>query len=219
MGLVLGFFLLETLFFLGFLGLSILKYKERFNLKYDLRNTFPYEFNYEATIKDNLFGNILFVLMAVSNVLVYAFSMDVPFQSTLLFNLVSAIINSITLMLVLFVPLKLLKTHLLCTTLFIISTFLSFASIGFTALNFHSMLNYNYFIVLAIVAFVFALFVFGIIMNPKLTTWAKAEKVEVDGQVVYKRPKYIVLAFSEWLCISLTLVSSCLQMILFLLII
>ncbi|MBR2507495.1 MAG: hypothetical protein IKB70_11555 [Bacilli bacterium] len=215
MGPVLGFFLLEILFFVGFLAFSIIRYKQRFNMRYDLRNTFPYELNFESKFSDNLFGNVLFLMMVLSNLMIYVFSMNVQIQSTLLFNLVSAIINSISLVLVLFVPLKLLKTHLAGTTVFIISTFLNFASIGFTSLNFYSILNYNHFVVLAIISFVFAIFVFLIIMNPKLTTWANAEKVEVDGQVTYKRPKYIVLAFSEWLCIILTLVSATLQFILF----
>lgn len=218
MGAVLGCFIVEIIFFTVFFVSSRIKYNRRFSQKYDLRNMFPYELNYESKFQDNFIGNITFILMVLSHVGVFVFSMDTLIQSTLAFNLVAALLTSITTLLILFVPLKLLKTHLICTTLFIISTFLSFASIGYTTLNFSSLLNYNYLIILAIISFAFALVVFGIIMNPKLTMWAKAEKLEVDGQVVYKRPKYIVLAFSEWLCILLNLAAGLLQTILFLII-
>lgn len=214
MGLVIGLFLAEIVFFLGFLFFSKTNYNRRFKTKYDLRNTFPYELNYEATFKDNFAGNVCYVLMCIINVGIYALSMDTLVQGTLAFNLVGAIITTISLILVLFVPLKLLKTHLLCSTALIIGVFLSFAAIGYTSLDFYNILSYDIFLITCILGFAFAIFMVGLIMNPKLTTWAKAEKVEVDGQVIYKRPKYIVLAFSEWLSIILTLVAGLLQTLL-----
>lgn len=214
MGLTIGFLFAEIIFFFGFLFFSRSNYNRRFKTKYDLRNMFPYELNYEATFKDNFAGNISYALMCVANVGLYISSMDTLVQGTLAFNLVGAIITTISLVLVLFVPLKLLKTHLICSTALIIGVFLSFAAIGYTSLDFYNILSYDSFIVTCILGFAFALIVVGIIMNPKLTTWAKAEKVEINGEITYRRPRYIVLAFSEWLCICLTLVSALLQTLL-----
>lgn len=214
MGLTIGFFVAEVVFFFGFLFFSRANYNRRFKTKYDMRNMFPYELNYESSFKDNFAGNICYVLMCMVNVGLYVSSMDTLVQGTLAFNLIGSIITTISLLLVLLVPLKLLKTHLICSTALIIGVFLSFAAIGFTSLDFYNILSYETFLVTCISGFVFALVMVGIIMNPKLTTWANAEKVEVDGQITYRRPKYIVLAFSEWLSICLTLVAALLQTIL-----
>ena len=122
MGAVLGCFIVEIVFFAAFFVFSRIKYNQRFSQKYDLRNMFPYELNYESKFQDNFIGNTTFILMVLSHVGVFAFSMNTLIQSTLAFNLVTSLLVSITTLLILFVPLKLLKTHLICTFLCIISS-------------------------------------------------------------------------------------------------
>ena len=62
--------------------------------------------------------------------------------------------------------------------------------------------------VLSIVMFVIALAVAIILVNPRLKTWAKLEKVvDEDGASSLKRPKPFVLAFSEWIVIFLGVLS------------
>lgn len=53
-----------------------------------------------------------------------------------------------------------------------------------------------------------------VLANPKLANWAKLESsVDESGAIVEKRPKYFVLAFSEWLVLFLAIVSSALSLI------
>ena len=62
--------------------------------------------------------------------------------------------------------------------------------------------------VLSIIMFVIALAVAIILVNPRLKTWAKLEKVvDEDGASSLKRPKPFVLAFSEWITIFLGVIS------------
>ncbi len=62
--------------------------------------------------------------------------------------------------------------------------------------------------VLSIIMFVIALAVAIILVNPRLKTWAKLEKVvDEDGASSLKRPKPFVLAFSEWIVIFLGVLS------------
>jgi hypothetical protein len=140
-------------------------------------------------------------------------------NTKLLFNLVTSILYSIAILLVVFVPLKLLRTHLICSTFLIGASFLNFAALGFTFLDFYNLFKNNViFVVFSIFSFVIALFYFLLVMNPKLTSWAKVEKAEQNGKTIYKRPKYFVLAFTEWLCIFGLPLSSLLGLITYILI-
>jgi hypothetical protein len=58
----------------------------------------------------------------------------------------------------------------------------------------------------------------SIMVNPKLANWAKLESsVDESGAIVEKRPKYFVLAFSEWLVVLTGVVSSVLAIVAFVL--
>ncbi len=52
----------------------------------------------------------------------------------------------------------------------------------------------------AVLSFVFAALALLPLLNPKLSNYAKLDRViEKDGTASYQRPKYFVMAFSEWL--------------------
>ena len=62
-------------------------------------------------------------------------------------------------------------------------------------------------LVLGIVSGVIALGVLFMIVNPKLTSWAKLKSQESDsGEKTYSRGKVFVLAFSEWINIALAII-------------
>ena len=202
MGYVIGFLIAEIIFFSAFIIFSRLNYKKRFSNTYDHRNMFPYELNYESNFSDNMLGNICFLFFVASHLGLSVVSMSSILNDRLIFNLITTILLTVATLLVVFVPLKLLKTHLVCSTFIIGAAFLSFASIGYTLLTFYGVFGKKIeFLVFAIISLLFAVFYFLVIMNPKLTSWAKVEKVEQDGKTIYQRPKYFTLAFSEWLSI------------------
>lgn len=71
-------------------------------------------------------------------------------------------------------------------------------------------------LVFAILSFIFAGLALLPLLNPKLSNYAKLDQViEKDGTVSYQRPKYFVMAFSEWLLTFLDEVALLLTMIFF----
>ncbi len=63
-------------------------------------------------------------------------------------------------------------------------------------------------LIFAIFSFIFAGLAFIPLMNPKLSNYAKMDQViEKDGSSHYERPKYFVMAFSEWLLFFLSEIS------------
>ena len=86
-GWLIGLASLSILFFFAYLFFSSNNYKRRFKDKYDLRNHFPYEFNYESKFFDNPLGNVSLImsmlfsiafysLTAVYNIWNYLFNID-----------------------------------------------------------------------------------------------------------------------------------------------
>lgn len=219
MGYIIGFFIAEVVFFIGFLIFSRLNYHKRFSTIYDHRNMFPYELNYESRFSDNLAGNICFLFFVGLHLSVSILCMDSILNEKFIFNLISTILYCVSVLLVLFVPLKLLKTHLMCSTFIIGASFLSFSSIGYTLLTLYKPFGeYPIFVILSILSFIIAIFYFILVMNPKLTTWAKLEKVEQNGKTIYQRPKVFYLALCEWLGIFGVPVASLLMSLTFILI-
>ena len=203
-----------------FMVFSMLNYKKRYNVTYNLRNMFPYEFNYETTFKDNLIGNIFLVATSVGLVLFYvSFFQSMNNFGLPIITMVAGIVASVMMPFVSFVPIKMIKMHLFVDVVFFIMTFLSIASFGLIMLNEYQVFAQTKSLAMAIVNFVFALGVFLILMNPKLTHWGDLEEVEnSDGTKYYKRPKFFVLAFSEWLIMFFMIASTVLGLITFYLI-
>ena len=195
--LVIGAFALAVAFIV-----SRITYKDRFKHNYDIRNHFPYEFNYESNFKDNLLGNACFMISAVSLAIFYStFDMDKN-NGLYIAAFICGVLNTISLIMMIFLPLKMLKHHLLLVAMAV--TF-SFLSPFFIALN--GVLSYNAYpdgikLVPAIIGVVDCLFIVILFINPRLNKWASLEKKEnEDGSISYVRPKIFVLAFTEWLLI------------------
>ncbi len=74
-------------------------------------------------------------------------------------------------------------------------------------------INLYYNLPITIIIGVIGLLCFIALFNPKLTNWAKMQKTEEDGKVVYVRPKINYYAFYEWMCLGLNIVVSVLFLI------
>ncbi len=203
-----------------FMVFSMLNYKRRYNVKYNLRNMFPYEFNYETTFKENLIGNIFLVATSVGLVLFYiSFFQSMNNFGLPIVTLVAGILGSVLMPFIAFTPIKMIRMHLAVDVTFFLMTFLTFASYGLIMVSEYQVFMQTKSLVMAIVNFVFALGIFLILMNPKLTHWGDLEEVDnSDGTKYYKRPKYFVLAFSEWLIMFFMIASVILGLITFYLI-
>lgn len=216
-GLSIGLVASSIIFFVGFIFFGVLSYKKRFALKYDFRNTFPYEINYQTRFLDNIFVNAFLILFAVSSIGFFTF-FDI--KHIIGVNLVPAISGSILAICIFFLffaDLKYIRFHMILLILTAISSFVLVSGVALVGFHMFQMDNNDYYsLVVCIIAAIFALFIFGVMMNPKLNFKLEMKKaVDVNGNEVLIRPKFFVLAFSEWLFIFSILVSQLLLLLLY----
>jgi hypothetical protein len=116
------------------------------------------------------------------------------------------------------VPLDAVKLHLGVSIFSMVFTFVFFGVIGYVSMDYFQNFKENSYLVLAIISIVICLGYFGVSMNPKLNAPLNYEEVKnEDGSVSYRRPKFFVLAFSEWLVIFANILGLILTLILYLL--
>lgn len=204
-----GLFGGAIIFFVGYILFSIANYKKRFKNQYDLRNCFPYELNYESRFADNLFGNISLIMSMAFSLAVFALGLSYfKTNGYLLVVMISGALYTIFVALINFIPLKFLRAHLVFIILLFITAFLTPGSAGLTAFNVYQENQTVYPIVVMSISLVVALFVFGLIMNPKLSMNIKMNvAIDEKGNEHYVRPKFIVIAFTEWLLICGLMIS------------
>lgn len=194
--------IVSIVFFILFVLTAIRSYKIKYKLKYDLRNTFPYELNYKSKFFDNPLPNILLTISLLVSIVIYIFFDYKNLIGVNVFILIAGVLLSILAFILYFLDLKYFKSHM------VVMVFTAVFSFGLSAANaIGNFVKYQdtqniYYIVLCVICGVFALISFGIIMNPKLSMNLQMDKVtDEKGQEKLVRPKYFVIAFSEWLLI------------------
>ncbi len=202
--------------FICFLLFSCFNYKNKFKADYDFRNHFPYELNYNLKFTDNFLGNLCLVLSLLSSIFFFVFFNQDHSNGLLIFSLVSGIMVAIDIGAMIFVPLKYLRSHMALDVFLFAFTFMIPCAGAVSGLfaynNDHTKIAT---LVITILLFALTLFLFVIIMNPKLSKWTKMDSVtSEDGTISYVRPKFFVLAFSEWILIFSYFVSQILLLLL-----
>ena len=203
-----GFLIVAIFLFACFLIASIFNYKARFKKSYHLRSHFPYELNYHGRYKDNIYGNLIYALFVIAIVVFLIFFNNAYSNGYLIFALIGGAITLVCLSALVYIPIDQLRIHMIVVALaFISSLMFSFAIV--LAAYFKYKDNSS---VPALVSLIFSSVVTVIyailILNPKLTHWAEMDdRVNEDGTVSKVRPKYFVLAYSEWALFFLYLLS------------
>lgn len=190
-----------TLFVMAFL-LSRLNYERRFSSKFSLKNMFPFEFNYEGKFTDNFIPNVLLSLAFLVLIAFYGTFDGLHTDGIAIFVLISGIISSILGYVLFFVPFRHLKTHIA------LSTFMFVFSFMLTGSTF--LLNMFYFrqyenainLVTMIFSGILALSVLLMVLNPKLSLRIEGREEKLpNGEVIMHRPKWIMIAVTEWVSI------------------
>ena len=199
----------------AFILSSFSAYKNRFNVKYNPLNMFPYELNFEATFKDNFLGNLFLFFISILGIVFYSFTIKGSTSGFTIILVIGGIISSLATSFIALTPLKLLKTHLLVTVIYFVSVFVSIVGNALIAFDYHSTFYTDTTsLIMMITCIVFASIYLIIVFNPKMTLFAKLEKVEnSDGTFYYQRPKFFVLAYTEWLTIIFYLINIVLTLI------
>lgn len=200
-GLFIGLSSASLIFFVLFLIFSIENYKKRFDLKYDLRNHFPYELNYKSRFGDNALGNICLIAAMVLSISSFGCcSQFVSKNALMLVPIICGSIYSLLLVFVVFADIKYLRFHVILNVMLSGIAFLTPASIGLIGLFFFQQKESIPGLVYLIIGMLVGLFNFVLIMNPKFSFNIEMKVVKLEnGQEQVVRPKFIVMAFSEWL--------------------
>ena len=197
--LCIGIFLFVTFYIV-----SKILYRSRHQVKYHFYQMFPYEFNYPSVFKNNLYGNVLFMLASFSIVAFYILN---PYDSVYkTVSIIFSIIFTMVIICLLLMPLYYLKTHMVLS---IVSMTLSLA---LTLLHFfygystYIFFDDNVMKVLSIISMVYSailvITMLILIVNPRLTFKIYLDKdVDDSGNEVFKRPRVIFLALNEWVAI------------------
>ena len=201
------FSLISIFLLIIFLFLSLLRYQNTFHLKFDMRNMFPFEVNFKQDKSRLILTNILLILSTLMGIAFY-----ILFSSTHsgihILILVAGIMAISCNTLLVFINTTFLRSHLLLMIFAYVSNFALAAGIFYNAYKINSDIllypdtNQNLIIVSMVIAIISGLLVFVLLMNPKLSLNTNAKiKEDVNGNKIYERPKFIVMAFSEWLLI------------------
>ena len=184
----------------GFIVFSFKNYKNRFNVKYNPLNMFPYELNFDASFKDNFFGNLFLIFTSLISIVFYVLIIKSSTNGFIILLAVSGMLMSVLFSIVPLLPLTYLKTHLIIDVLFFISVLVSILSNALIALRYYQTWLDNLSLSLMIIFFVFGGIYLLFLLNPKISLWSKMEKVDnSDGSCYYKRPKLFPLAYTEWI--------------------
>ena len=186
--------------FVLFVFTGIRSYKNRFKVDYDIRNTFPYEINYHTKYLDNVLPNVLLTFSILLSIFVYVTFDFKNLVGINVFILIAGVILSILVFVLYFIDLKYLRSHM---AIMVLTAVFSFALGGANAIgNFVRFQNTEniYYLILCVICGVFALVSFVLIMNPKLSLNLQMETVtDEKGNKKLVRPKYFVIAFTEWI--------------------
>ena len=191
----------SILMFVCFMIFSIINYKKRFQLEYDLRNHFPYELNYDGKYKDNLFGNICLTLSMLFSLAFFSLTSGFFVKNAvLIFCLIAGAIYSAIVFFLPFVNLKRIYIHVVTAVMLSCFAFLTPASVGLVAFQQFQIEKSIFCLVIFIISVIFGLFNFVLIMNPKFSFNIQMKKVKLEtGEEKIERPKIIVIALSEWI--------------------
>ena len=198
---MIGFVLGSILMFLTFMLFSFFHYHAKWSIKYSIANMFPFELNYRGTFGENFFGNISYILSLIATGAAYflvGFNTTDGIKITIM---IFGFLQIVVMFFILFVSTEHLKVHLLCDALFFVFEFVVPALFFVGA--FRDMQNSTFHplqIAIYVMSGVALLATSILILNPRLTTSLKMEtKTNEKGEEIKTRPRFIVLALSEWI--------------------
>lgn len=200
-------------------------YKKEYQAPYRIRNTFPYELIEGKTTTNVMIGKILMVLSFVAlGVYFIVFPGD---RSNLgVIKVIAGFINVIGILTVLsffgiaLVNMKNVKLHMIADAFFFAFSFIlttAIAIMGFWTLKDTTASGADVKkLILAGVASLVGIVQMIMFFNPKLRNWAQLEeKSDENGSMVYSRPKWFVLAYSEWTFVFTTYLNGLILFLMF----
>lgn len=205
-------FVITLTFFSGAYFISSTFYQKKFNVNYSLKRMFPYEVNYPTTFKNNVYGNVAFIISLAGTVAFYIYYLvtreviTVPVYATMALSAFMAIFVGF----LFFMPLKYLRFHMIVSTLAMVSAFsipALNAIVVYTSMHMDPN-NQGVYITAMIIGGLMSLAMLILLLNPNATYKIYMEKEkDAEGNEKVVRPKFIPMAFNEWWAIITFVVS------------
>ena len=181
---------------------SFLLYKKRNDVDFDIKNSFPFELNYHSEFKENFYTHILLALYTSICCGFYATLFSKNVNGYFLFILIGGILSSLVIYSLFYIPLLRLKLHIAVDA---ICFALKLAISGAIIILSYRLIKDNMSwanVTSLVIGSISTLAIVALMINPRLTLdFRSMEVVKENGEKEYVRPKYVVLALSEWLLI------------------
>ena len=185
---------------------SFLLYKKRNDVDFDIKNSFPFELNYRSEFKENFYTHILLALYTSICCGFYATLFSKNVNGYFLFILIGGILSSLVIYSLFYIPLLRLKLHIAVDA---ICFALKLAISGAIIILSYRLIKDNMSwanVTSLVLGSISTLAIVALMINPRLTLdFRSMEVVKENGEKEYVRPKYVVLALSEWLLIFLNI--------------
>ena len=206
--LTLGILIIAIVFFSLFIVSSVLIYRRRINMTYSIKNMFPFEFTYKSDFK-NSFYTYLFLLLFAFTCMGFFITFDRTYVNGLhIFMMISGIACSLLIVSLVMVPLTRLRAHVLLAIIFFTFNFFCAGSTMLDAWRSNQEYLSPVKIICIVIGGLIVVTQFISFLNPRMTLNFKAEeKINENGEKVMVRPKWVVLAFTEWLNIILFIIN------------
>ena len=201
----LAIFLLALAFFVGGYLLSAAFYFKKYDVKYSFKRMFPYEFNYPTTFKNNIYGNIAFIISLLGGIAFYIYFLSTRAKPEIPLIVVTAmaVLVVVCISCLLFMPLQFLRLHMTVSTL---SMVISFAMPALNCCYLYPLIknatdsgDRAIYLIAFVVGAILALAMLVFLLNPKATYKIYYDKVlDEQGNEQMVRPRFIPIAFNEW---------------------
>ena len=198
-------FIMSLTFFTAGYFFSSSFYFKKYDIKYSFKRMFPYEFNYPNAFKNNIYGNIAFIISILGTIAFYIYYLNTQQVGNNVPAFVLAIVAfvvSVTICCLLFMPLQYLRMHIMMSTLTMTCAFAMPAlacCVIYPSFKDAVGNNQTIYLVAFIVGAILSLAMLVFLLNPRATYKIYMDKSEdKDGNVVMTRPKFIPMAFNEW---------------------
>ena len=197
-------FIVTLTFFVGGYFFSSTFYFKKFDVKYSFKRMFPYEFNYPNAFKNNIYGNIAFIISIIGTIAFYIYYLNTRVGSNVppFVLVIVAFLISVTTCCLLFMPLQFLRLHMMMSTLTMVCAFAMPAlACSIIYPQFRDAVNNTkiVYLVAFIVGTIMSLAMLVFLLNPRAPYKIYMDKHEdKDGNITMIRPKFIPMAFNEW---------------------
>ena len=198
-------FIVTLTFFVAGYFFSSTFYFKKFDVKYAFKRMFPYEYNYPNAFKNNIYGNVAFIISIIGTIAFYIYYLNtqVVGNNVPAFVLVIvAFLISVTICCLLFMPLQFLRLHMMVSTLAMVCAFMMPAlacCVIYPELKDAISSTKPAYLVAFIIGALMAVTMLIFLLNPRATYKIYMDKHEdEDGNITMVRPKFIPMAFNEW---------------------